>query len=81
MSEYQNIAEFLEDHEDEIVVIALKKYYDLCNRPNRIDNSDMVIEPDQEILDAITIVLRDFMPPSDYLKWLNSIATKDEIDD
>jgi len=67
-----DIAQFLEDHEDEIVVIALKKYYDLCNRPNKIDNSDMVIEPDQEILDAVALVLRDFMSPSDYLKWLNS---------
>ena len=67
MSEYQNIAEFLEDHEDEIVVIALKKYYDLCNIPNKN------IQPDQEILDAIAIVLEDFMPPSDYLKWKNSI--------
>ena len=73
MCEYQSIAEFLEDHEDEIVVITLKKYYDLCNRPNKID-----IEPDQDILDAIALVLRDFMPPSDYLKWKNSIATKEE---
>ena len=78
MSDYYSIAEFIEDHEDEIVVIALKKYYDLCNRPNKIDNSDMVIEPDQEILDAVALVLRDFMSPSDYLKWVNSIATKEE---
>jgi hypothetical protein len=81
MSGYKDIAEFLEDHEDEIVVIALKKYYDLCNRPNRIDNSDMVIEPDQEILDAISLVLKDFMPPADYLRWLTSLATKEELDD
>jgi len=74
MSDYQNIAEFLEDHEEEIVVIALKKYYDLCNIPNRI-------ERDQEMLDAIALVLEDFMAPSDYLKWLNSIATKDEINE
>jgi hypothetical protein len=76
-----DIAKFIEDHEDEIVAEALKKYYDLCNRQNKIDNSDMGIEPDQEILDAIALVLKDFMSPSDYLKWLNSIATKDEIDE
>jgi hypothetical protein len=75
MREYQNIAEFLEDHEDEVVVSALMTYYDLCNRPNNN------IEFDQKILDAIALVLRDFMPPSDYLKWLNSIKTKDEIDE
>jgi len=75
MSDYQNIAEFLEDHEEEIVVIGLKKYYDLLKIPNRD------IEHDQEILDAIALVLRDFMAPSDYLKWLNSIATKDEINE
>ena len=78
MSDYQNIAEFLEDHEDEIVVIALKKYYDLCKKPDKIDNSDDVIEPDQEILDAIALVLKDFMAPTDYLKWVDSIATKEE---
>jgi hypothetical protein len=54
----RDIAQFLEDHEDEIVVEALKKHYDL--------------ETNQEMLDAIAFVLRDFMPPSDYLKWLNS---------
>ncbi len=80
MADYKNIAEFLEDHEDEIVVIALKKYYDLCNRPNKIDNSDMVIEPDQEILDAISLVLKDFMTPTDYLKWLTALETRKELD-
>lgn len=80
MTDYKSIAEFFEDHEDEIVVIALKKYYDLCNRPNKIDNSDMVIEPDQEILDAISLVLKDFMLPTDYLRWINSIKTRNELD-
>jgi hypothetical protein len=81
VTDYKNIAEFLEGHEDEIVVIALKKYYDLCNRPNKIDNSDMVIEPDQEILDAISLVLKDFMAPSDYLRWLTALETRRELDD
>lgn len=80
MTDYKSIAEFFEDHEDEIVVIALKKYYDLCNRPDKIDNSDMVIEPDQEILDAISLVLKDFMSPTDYLRWINSIKTRNELD-
>ena len=73
MCEYQSIAEFLEDHEDEIVVEALKRYYKLLSIPNKID-----IEPDQEILDAVALVLKDFMAPSEYLKWVNSIATKEE---
>ena len=80
MTDYKSIAEFFEDHEDEIVVIALKKYYDLCNRPDKIDNSDMVIEPDQESLDAISLVLKDFMSPTDYLRWINSIKTRNELD-
>jgi len=75
-----DIAKFLEDHEDEIVVIALKKYYDLCSQPNKIDNSDMIIEPDQEILDALAIVLRDFMAPSEYLKWVEEAKYVSETD-
>ena len=66
---YNNYAEFLEDHEDEIVVIALKNYYNLCNKPDKIDNSDDILEPDTELLSAIDRVLQDFMPYSDYLKW------------
>lgn len=72
MREYQNISEFLEDHEDEVVVNALKDYYDLCIRFNKIDNKDLAIRPVQEVLDAITIVLEDFMPPSEYQKWVSS---------
>ena len=62
MREYKNIAEFLEDHEDEVVVSALITYYDLCK----------MTEANQEILDAIALVLKEFMPPSDYRNWLNS---------
>ena len=58
----RDIAEFLEDHEDEVVVAVLKKHYDL--------------ETNQEMLDAIALVLKDFMPPSDYLKWLKEVANE-----
>jgi hypothetical protein len=60
----RDIAEFLEDHEDEVVAEALKKHYDLCK----------MTEANQEMLDAIALVLKDFMPPSDYLKWIREIA-------
>ena len=55
---------FIEDHEEEIVVTALKRYYDVCKN-NRL-------ETDLKILDAIELVLKDFMTPSEYLKWLDS---------
>ena len=58
----RDIAEFLEDHEDEVVVAVLKKHYDL--------------ETNQETLDAIALVLYDFMPPSDYLKWLKEVENE-----
>ena len=55
-----DIEEFLEDHEDEVVVAVLKKHYKLG--------------ANQENLNAIALVLKDFMPPSEYLKWIKEIA-------
>lgn len=55
---------------DCITIYSLQEYYDICSKPNKIDCSDDVIEPDEEILNAIKIVLSHFMTTGDYEKWL-----------
>lgn len=55
-----DLEDFLLDREEEIVVETLKKHYK--------------IGANQEDLNAIALVLKDFMPESDYLKWIEEIA-------
>ena len=48
-----------DDYEDEMVVVSLMRYYDLC-----LDNND------DSILEAIERVLEDYMCTADYSDWL-----------
>ena len=48
-----------DDYEDEMVVVSLMKYYNLC-----LDNDDTTI------LEAIERVLEDYMCAADYSAWL-----------
>ncbi len=48
-----------DDYEDEMVVVSLMKYYNLC-----LDNDDPTI------LEAIERVLEDYMCTADYSAWL-----------
>ena len=48
-----------DDYEDEMVVVSLMKYYNLC-----LDNDDPTI------LEAIERVLEDYMCAADYSAWL-----------
>ena len=48
-----------DDYEDEMVVVSLMKYYNLC-----LDNGDPTI------LEAIERVLEDYMYPADYDAWM-----------
>ena len=48
-----------DDYEDEIVVVSLMRYYDLC-----LDNND------GSILEAIERVLEDYMCTADYDAWM-----------
>ena len=48
-----------DDYEDEMVVVSLMKYYNLC-----LDNDDTTI------LEAIERVLEDYMCTADYSAWL-----------
>jgi len=59
-----------DDYEEEIVVVSLMQYYDMCAKPDKIDNSSDVIEPDEDLLWAIERVLADYMTSSDFSSWL-----------
>jgi hypothetical protein len=59
----------MDECEEEMVVVALMKYYDLCLEPNK-DEGGELIDPDTSILQAIERVLEDFMCTADYSAWL-----------
>lgn len=54
---------------ENIVVEELKDYYNLCNVPNKIDCSDDVIDPDQDLLQALDRVLQEYMTAHEYEQW------------
>ena len=54
---------------ESIVIDDLKLAYELNVEPNRIDCSDMVIDPDQNLLDSIKRVLCYYMTRDDYEQW------------
>ena len=54
---------------ESIVIDDLKLAYELNVEPNRIDCSDMVIDPDQNLLDSIRRVLCYYMTRDDYEQW------------
>ena len=54
---------------ESIVIDDLKLAYELNVELNRIDCSDMVIDPDQNLLDSIKRVLCYYMTRDDYEQW------------
>ena len=67
----------LHDAFDCITIYSLQDYYDFCSKPNKIDCSDDIIEPDEEILNALKVVLSHFMTIHDYEKWLEKVNDKE----
>jgi len=61
-----------EDQAEAIIVTSLMELYDIVNRPNRIDNSDYIIDPDEDLLHAVEVVLGEYMRPSEHVLWLHS---------
>jgi len=58
---------------ENIVVEELKDYYNLCNVPNKIDCSDDVIDPDQDLLQALDRVLQEYMTAHEYEQWRSQL--------
>ena len=75
IEKYEGVLRRLQDdYEDEIVVSALVNYHSLVSKPDKIDNSDMVIEPDEDLLWAIERVLEEFMTPDQFYDWRTSTS-------
>lgn len=61
------------DFEEEIVVVSLMKYYDLCSKFTKIDNTvDEGVDHDEDLLWAIERVLQDYMTTSDFDSWVRT---------
>lgn len=58
----------------EIVAWSLMQYYEMVSQPDKIDNSNDVLEPDYELMAAIDRVLKDYLPSKEYDKWRNNRA-------
>lgn len=69
----QTLRNLKDELEDEIVIQSLMQYYDLCCKPDKIDNTvDEYIEPDEELLWAIERLLQDYMTTTDFNSWLDT---------
>jgi hypothetical protein len=61
---------------EKLVIGELKAYHELCMQPNKIDNSDEVIPPDQDIIDALEMVLFHYLNEKDYDAWYKEAYNK-----
>ena len=58
---------------DEIVLHELQVDYKVCSQPDYIDCSNDLIEPDQELLNALKVVIKYHSSEQEYEDWLLSI--------
>lgn len=71
MSDYKVVSGGL--FEEEIVVVSLMDYYDLCCKPDKVDNTEgEYIEPDEYLLWAIERVLQEYMTTHDFDFWVRT---------
>lgn len=71
-SRFSNMLKNLQDeYEEEIVIVSLMRYYDMCAKPDKIDNTKgEYIDPDEDLLWAIERVLQDYMTSKDFSDWV-----------
>ena len=62
------------NYDVEIVARSLMQYYETVSKPDKVDNSSDVLEPDYELMAAIDRVLKDYLPSKEYDKWRNNRA-------
>lgn len=79
---FSNMLRDLEDdYEDEIVVVSLMKAYEMNCKPDKVDNTiDEYIDPDEDLLWAIELLLQYYMPPADFKNWKLRLKDKGECD-
>ena len=66
--------EIPDDVIDEIILRELKRDYELCSQPDYIDCSNDRIEPDQELLDALKVVIKYHSSIHEYRKWFEEVV-------
>ena len=64
-----------DDFEDEIVVLSLMNYYNLCSVPVK-DEGGMDMGVDEDLLWAIERILQDYMSTSDFNAWRLTVKQK-----
>ena len=62
---------------EKIVIDDLKFAYRLNSKPNRIDCSDDILDPDQDLLDSIKHLLHYYMNSEEYEQWESGSAEPD----
>jgi len=66
-----------DDYEDELVVVSLIKYYNLCSVPVK-DEGGMDMGVDEDLLWAIERILQDYMSTSGFNAWMSTRGKQDE---
>jgi len=66
-----------DDYEDELVVVSLIKYYNLCSVPVK-DEGGMDMGVDEDLLWAIERILQDYMSTSEFNAWMSTRGKQDE---
>jgi len=66
-----------DDYEDELVVVSLIKYYNLCSVPVK-DEGGMDMGVDEDLLWAIERILQDYMSTSVFNAWMSTRGKQDE---
>lgn len=64
------------DFVDAIMIQELKQVYRDHAVPDKIDNSNDIIEPDQDFLDAINKLLAYYMAPADIMAWAKELENE-----
>ena len=66
-----------DDYEDELVVLSLIKYYNLCSVLVK-DEGGMDMGVDEDLLWAIERILQDYMSTSGFNAWMSTRGKQDE---
>lgn len=77
----EDFRNLLLNYDVEIVAWSLMQYYETVSKPDKVDNSSDVLEPDYELMAAIDRVLQDYLPSKEYTEWRKGRRYKKEGDE
>jgi len=63
---------YLDTIVDKIVIEELKIAFKLNSTPDKIDCSDDILPPDEDLLKSIETVLKYYMTPGEFWEWEES---------